>query len=427
MPVGTHSAPLSPALARERLQGISIPPAILDVLRRLDGAGHHGVVVGGAVRDALLGRDEGDWDVASNATPEQVIALFARTIPTGLEHGTVTVMSGRGDQRHAVEITTFRGEGAYEDGRRPSEVRFLEDLEEDLARRDLTINAFAWDPINAVFTDAFGGLDDLREGLIRAVGDPRRRFAEDGLRTMRAVRFAATMGFRLAAETREAIAGALEVFAKVSGERVHVELFKLLRAPQPSLGLRPMIETGLWDVVLLPVSESARDEALAAVDRLPARPLLRLARLLRPAGVERARVEAVVEALKPSRDERARLLQLCGPTVDSLEQALTRDGDEHDPSEVRRAVAKLGRAYLEDGIALLELGPALRATLDADLEGAALTGKELAIKGRDLIAAGVCAPGPALGVTLAALLEWVLDDPSRNRAEALVDHARGLS
>lgn len=418
--------PTSHDEATARMVATVIPSAILAVLRTLDEAGFHGVVVGGAVRDALLGRDGGDWDVASNATPEEVIELFPKTIPTGLEHGTVTVLSGRGEDRHAVELTTFRGEGAYHDGRRPSEVRFLRDLTEDLARRDLTINALAWDPVNAVLTDAFGGLEDMRAGLIRAVGEPERRFNEDGLRTMRAVRFAATMGFALAPETEAAIAGALEVFAKVSRERVRVELVKLLRAPKPSLGLDPMVRTGLWAHVLLPLDDADRAAAIAAVDRLPPRPMLRLTRLLAPArhGADgHARIEATVEALKPSREERARVLALTHPRVDALAEALAAE----DAAAVRRCVAALTRTYLEDAADLLELDAAARDRLGAALEGAALTGKELAIQGRDLIQAGVAKPGPALGKLLAALLDWVLEDPARNHREALLDQARSLA
>ena len=418
--------PDSPAQARERLLQVEIPAAILAVLETLDRAGYHGVVVGGAVRDALLGEDGGDWDVASNATPDEVVALFPKTIPTGIEHGTVTVLSGRGEDRHAIELTTFRGEGEYHDGRRPSEVRFLRELVDDLARRDLTINAFAWDPVNRVFTDAFGGLEDLVAGRIRAVGDPATRFAEDGLRTMRAVRFAATMGFALAPETEAAIAGALEVFAKVSRERVRVELVKLLDAREPSLGLEPMARTGLWDRVLAPLAEPVRAEAIAAVDRLPARPMLRLARLLWPVREDRAALEQVVDALKLSRDERARILRLTDLAVDELGLALA-DGHEEGQdagADVRRIVAAIERAYLDDAVALLELDDAAQARLTAALDGAALTSKELAIKGRDLIAAGIASPGKQLGELIDALLEWVLDDPTRNHAEALLAEAR---
>lgn len=412
--------------ARQRLLGVNIPTPIMAVLETLDRAGYHGVVVGGAVRDALLGEVGGDWDVASNATPQEVVALFPRTIPTGIEHGTITVLTGRGDDRHAVELTTFRGEGEYHDGRRPSEVRFLRELTEDLARRDLTINAFAWDPVNAVFTDAFGGLEDLRAGLIRAVGDAATRFAEDGLRTMRAVRFAATMGFSLAPETEAAIAGALPVFDKVSRERVRVELIKLLAAKRPSLGLVPMARTGLWDRVFAPLGDPVRAETIAAVDRLPARPILRLARLLWPVRHERAQLEHTLDQLKLSREERARALRLTALAVDELAEAVKLT-DESAPACVRRVVAELERGYLDDAMALLELDAEARERIDTALVGAALTGKELAIKGRDLIAAKLAAPGKQLGELLDALLEWVIEEPSRNtEAQLLAEAERRL-
>lgn len=415
--------PIDAAEARTRLLAIQIPAAIIAVLQTLDRAGFHGVVVGGAVRDALLGEAGGDWDVATNATPDEVVSLFPKTIPTGIEHGTITVLSGRGQGRHAVELTTFRGEGVYHDGRRPSEVRFLRELKDDLARRDLTINAFAWDPVNQVFTDAFGGLEDLRAGLIRAVGDAATRFAEDGLRTMRAVRFAASMGFRLAPETHAAIAGALEVFDKVSRERVRVELVKLLSVARPSLGLQPMADTGLWDRVLVPLTEPARSEAIAAVDRLAARPMLRLARLLWPVRFERGPLETTLDLLKPSREERARVLRLTDELVDELREAaaLTEPGAG---ACLRRVVAELGRPYLDDALALLELDEPARARVHAGLAGAALSTKELVVKGRDLIQAKIAAPGKELGDLLDALLEWVLEDPARNQADLLLAEAR---
>jgi tRNA nucleotidyltransferase (CCA-adding enzyme) len=412
--------------ARERMLRVEIPAAIMSVLETLHRAGFHGVVVGGAVRDALLGASGGDWDVASNATPQEVIKLCPRTIPTGIEHGTVTVLSGHGDGRHTVELTTFRGEGDYHDGRRPSEVRFLRELKDDLARRDLTINAFAWDPVNHEFTDAFAGLEDLRAGLIRAVGDAATRFAEDGLRTMRAVRFAATMGFRLAPETEVAITGALDVLDKVSRERVRVELIKLLSAPRPSLGLIPMADTGLWDRVLAPLGPEVRNETIAACDRVPARPILRLARLLWPVRHDRAQVEEILERLKPSRDERACVLRLTEACVDELALALA--GDSSDRAVmIRRSAAEIERAYLDDAAALLELDASTRAVLDAALEGAALSGKELAIKGRDLITAKIATPGPGIGELLEKLLEWVLEDPRRNEPAQLLVHARALA
>ncbi|KIG13217.1 tRNA nucleotidyltransferase [Enhygromyxa salina] len=420
-----QTAPADHDEARARMRAVVIPAAIMTVLETLARAGFHGVVVGGAVRDALLGANGGDWDVASDATPQEVIELFPRTIPTGIEHGTVTVLSGSGEQRHAVELTTFRGEGVYHDGRRPSEVVFLRALEDDLARRDLTINAFAWDPLEAVLTDAFGGLEDLRAGLIRAVGDPATRFAEDGLRTMRAVRFAAAMGFRLAPETEAAIAGALSVFDKVSRERVRVELIKLLAAARPSLGLQPMASTGLWDRVLAPLEPVARDHAIDACDRLPARPMLRLARLLWPVRYDREQVEIIIDALRPSNDERTLLLRLTSELVDELALAVELPDDARAPV-VRKIVAELDATYLDDACALLELDAQTIAAVQAALEGAALTTKQLAIKGADLISAGIATPGPQLGVLLAQLLDAVIEDPSRNSKDALLARAREL-
>ncbi|MCA9714725.1 MAG: tRNA cytidylyltransferase, partial [Myxococcales bacterium] len=179
------------------LEAQSLPSSLMTVARTLHDAGHEVVLVGGAVRDCLLGRARGDWDLATSATPDEVTRLFRKTIPTGVEHGTVTVVLGKGARRVVTEVTTFRGEGDYVDGRRPSEVEFLRELEADLARRDFTVNAFAWNPLTRVFTDCFDGLRDLNRGVIRAVGDPVARFGEDGLRAMRAVRFCATLGYRL--------------------------------------------------------------------------------------------------------------------------------------------------------------------------------------------------------------------------------------
>jgi tRNA nucleotidyltransferase (CCA-adding enzyme) len=411
---------------------VEIPIAIMSVLETLNRAGFHGVLVGGAVRDALLGAVGVDWDVASNATPREVIDLFPRTIPTGIEHGTVTVLSGHGDERHAVELTTFRGEGVYADGRRPSEVRFLRDLKDDLARRDLTINAFAWDPVNRELTDAFAGLEDLRAGLIRAVGDPATRFAEDGLRTMRAVRFAATMGFRLAPETEAAISGALDVFDKVSRERVRVELIKLLAAERPSLGLIPMADTRLWDRVLAPLEAEARSEAIAACDRIPPRPIVRLARLLWPVRHDREQLEVILDGLRPSRDEKATVLRITDACVDELALALSgdqpveREADNWDAEMIRRSAAEIERPYLEDAATLLELDADARARLAEALDGAALSSKELAIKARDLIAAKIATPGPRIGELLDLLLAWVIEDPRRNHTEQLLAHAREL-
>jgi tRNA nucleotidyltransferase/poly(A) polymerase len=248
---------------------------------------------------------------------------------------------------------------------------------------------------------------------------------------MRAVRFAATMGFALAPETEAAIAGALDVFDRVSRERVRVELMKLLAARAPSRGLEPMAATGLWERVLPSLGEEVRVETIEAVDRLPPRPVLRLARLLWPVRSEQALLEATLEKLRPSREERTRVLRATCELVDELALMLDADADadadaERGPS-LRRIIAELDRRHLDDAMAILELDASERQRVEAALEGAALTTKELAIKGRDLIAAKVAAPGPELGELLAALLDWVIDDPSRNESEALLGRARTLA
>jgi len=386
----------------------------------LHDAGHEAVVVGGAVRDALIGRAPGDWDLATSATPAEVQGLFRRTIPTGIEHGTVTVVHGRGDERVQTEVTTFRGEGSYDDGRRPSEVRFLRELEDDLARRDFTVNAFAWNPITAVFTDCFGGLADLHAGVIRAVGDARQRFQEDGLRAMRAVRLCATLEYRLDPATQDAIGGALDILDRVSRERVHVELFKLLGSRRPSLGLAPMAESGIWARVLAPLPAAEVEAAISAVELMRPDPVVRLARLLWPLRGERARVEAIVDGLKPSRDERARVLALTDPAIAPL-------GKLREPAEIRRLAAALGRKHLADATDLLAREWAQVVTIEEACRGAALAVADLAIGGKDLVAAGVAAPGPGLGKLLAALLDWVIEAPARNTAEALLERARALT
>lgn len=420
--------PASREIAQARLVASAIPEPVVEVCRTLSRAGHAGVLVGGAVRDALLGKPVADWDVATSATPDEVIDLFARTIPTGIQHGTVTALvggtrGGKGHDAEPVEITTFRGEGEYHDGRRPTHVEFLRSLEADLARRDLTVNALAWDPIAAELSDPFDGLGDLQRGVIRAVGDPNLRFSEDGLRTMRAVRFCATLAMDLEAQTAAAIPGALHVLDKVSRERVHVELTKLLKSPRPSRGLWPMAETGIWPRVLPEPDPVVRDVAIEAVDAMQADPVARLARLLRPVGDTpdgTAAIEAAIDALKTSRAEKTTIVVLTGPRTRALEQAET-------PQAIRQAVATLHRELLPAALDVLGADQARRTAVHAAVDGAPLTVGELAIKARDLIAAGVAKPGPALGDLMDGLLAWTMEDPTRNRSEALVEHARTLA
>ncbi len=279
-----------------------IPPDVLAVCRRLRDAGHEAHLVGGGVRDMLLGRQPADFDVATDAVPEAVLDLFGKgfAVPTGLKHGTVTVLTDTAPPRH-VEVTTFRGEGEYLDGRRPSSVTYVKSLREDLARRDFTMNAIAFDPLADAVTDPFEGRADLSRGVIRAVGDPMARFREDGLRPMRAVRQAAQLAFDIDPPTQAAIRPTLDVFRKVSAERIRDELLKLLGAPQPSRGLLLMRDTGLLGDVIPELLESVGctqnrfhkhdvfDHTLHVVDETRGDPILRLGALLHDVGKPRAR------------------------------------------------------------------------------------------------------------------------------------------
>lgn len=401
------------------LRAAEVPPPILEVARTLQGHGHAAVLVGGAVRDVLLGLGAADWDLATSALPQEVQAAFRRTVPTGIEHGTVTVLVRGPDRPIGVEVTTFRGEGAYTDGRRPSAITFLRELVEDLARRDFTVNALAWDPLAEVFTDPFGGLADLQTSTLRAVGDPARRFAEDGLRTMRAVRLCASRSLSLDPATAAAIGGALDVLAKVSRERVHVELVKLLAAPVPSRGLVPMHATGVWPHVLPVLDDAVRDGVIAAVDALAPDPVLRLARLLVPvARRDAAEVTRALDGLRHGRADRSRLGALLGDAALGF-------GEVRGAVEIRRAASAIGRAHVEDAIALAAPGDDALGAIRAALDGAALAIGELAIGGGDLVAAGLAAPGPAMGQVLRELLAHVIERPADNERGRLLALAAG--
>jgi tRNA nucleotidyltransferase (CCA-adding enzyme) len=419
------------ALARARAH---LPPPIEKVLRTLDAEGHRSWIVGGAVRDLLLDRPrrETDFDVATPATPEQVTALFRKVIPTGIEHGTVTVVLGG----EAVEVTTFRGEGAYVDGRRPESVTFLADLEADLARRDFTMNALAWDPLAPEFRDPFAGRADMARRLVRAVGDPAARFGEDGLRPMRAVRFAAQLGYGLHPRTRAAIPGALDVVRKVSVERVSDELSQLVVAPHADRALRLMRATGLLDVVLPALaagSAAALDHAIAVLRRVPEEPALRFGALLHGLGPDET--ERILVALRQPRrvsDEAAALVRAhaCRATAPEPLPA--------SPADVRRWLARVGLARSDAQLALARAEAAAAgarsavaeverlagAVAEAKAAAPPLSAQDLALDGRAVMAILGAGPGPHVGEALRHLLERVLEDPSLNAPAPLEAEVR---
>ncbi|HEX4454248.1 MAG TPA: hypothetical protein VH143_25470 [Kofleriaceae bacterium] len=425
----------------EALQKLAaaVPANVREVCARLSAAGHEAVTVGGAVRDALLDRAPGDWDVATSAHPDHVLALFRHTIPTGLQHGTVTVITGRGIESH-VEVTTFRGEGAYSDARRPDHVTFGVPLVEDLARRDLVVNAIAYDPAHDRLIDPFGGRADLDARRLRAVGDPVARFTEDGLRVMRVVRFAAKLEFAIDPATEAAIGAALPSLAKVSRERVSDELRKLLAAREPSRGLVPAARTGIIATIapeLAPQIANA-DVWAARIDRAPSE--TRLAAMFAPLArttvdevtarhVDRevvARVAAIAKALKFSNAEAEAAAMLVGA-------AHATAWAPWNPAEVRRLLRELGAKLRPLAIALWTsaavrpnspLVAEARRVLDAR-EPLAIG--DLAIGGQDLVGDLALKPGPVVGQILDLLLTVVLDDPTLNAREPLLERARKLA
>jgi tRNA nucleotidyltransferase (CCA-adding enzyme) len=417
----------------------SFPPPVLSVLRRLGDAGHRSWLVGGAVRDLLLHRprEAQDFDVATPATPGEVTALFSRVIPTGIDHGTVTVLVGKAK----VEVTTFRGEGEYVDGRRPESVVFHGDLTEDLARRDITINALAFDPLSHELRDPFHGIDDLRRRVLRAVGDARERFAEDGLRAMRAVRFAAQLGYDLHARTRAAIPGALDVVRKVSTERVAEELTRLIVAQHAERGVELMHGTGLLNVVLpavaaLPAAE--RRHSITGLEALPPEPELRFAWLLHRAlspeagaqvlfGLRMARriTDAVAALLRQHACPRAGgALGGPGPGP-ALRRWLSEGGRERWPELValravearafptrhRRGAQRSVRSFAW----AVERELAARPPLSLG---------ELALDGRGLMELVGAESGAWVGETLRHLLDCVVAAPDRNTPGSLATLAR---
>lgn len=371
-----------------------------------------------------------DWDLATTAEPALVLTLFKRVIPTGLEHGTVTVVLSK---QH-FEVTTLRGEVGHSDGRRPDQVYFVDDLEEDLLRRDLTVNAMAYDVERRSFHDPFSGLEDLNHKRLRAVGDPAARFAEDGLRVLRCARFCATLEFEVEEETAAAIRPSLASFRKVAQERVRDEWFKALRSRQPSRFIRVIREHGLLEITFPEMfsgersSEEAEAFCLSRLDAAPRSPIFRLA-LLGSLGVPQSiSTRDWGSRLKLSREESAEL--------NLLQEAQLPVEFIRSPSEqaARRFLSRVGRPALSSLLAfqrsvhpepsqLQAAHDLLQAQLDS---GCALNLKELKVGGRELIAAGV-PKGPALGQCLQALLEVVLDDPTQNTPESLIRRALELN
>lgn len=404
---------------------IKLDPGAALLLDALHGAGHAAYAVGGCVRDSLLGLAPHDWDLCTSARPEQVMALFGeeKCIPTGLQHGTVTVKQGG----RLYETTTFRTEGAYSDGRHPDAVCFVPDVREDLARRDFTINAMAYSAEEGLI-DPFGGRDDLAAHLVRAVGEPERRFEEDALRILRLYRFAARFGFAIDPATGAAARALGPHLDCVSAERIQEELLKLLAAPRPGSYLEPAVLA-----VILPELEPEKQpeqfaELCRTIDRIeptaenvPAR----LAALLCPLGEAGAR--KALRKLKCSNALTDEVTALERETPGTPNTTLTVQAKRllgrYELPTIQRLTALCSARHPEQ----TEAFAALRAEAEQlTAENACCRVSQLAVNGRDLMAAGV-RPGPGLRQVLNALLEAVITGQTPNEKDALLAAAAQFS
>lgn len=453
---------------------------IPDILKKMNEIfvqhGYKAYLVGGAVRDMLMGKEPHDWDVTTDATPEQVMSIFRKVIPTGIAHGTVTVHF----MKNEIEVTTFRTESDYSDGRHPDKVEYTGNIEEDLSRRDFTINAIASYLGDGTITDPFHGRDDIKRKIIRTVGNPLERFSEDGLRPVRAVRFSAQLGFEIERETLKAISEP-EILKKTSGislERFRDELLKLMKAEKPSAGLKLMEESGILDI-FIPEFKKCRgciqgdfrgyhqfdvlDHLFYACDGAPAsKQNVRLAALFHDIGKpdvkrviptpqgdqftfynhEAKSQQITKEILFRLKFSNAEITNICHLVVNHMFN-YTQDWTD---AAVRRFLAKIQAENLEDlydlrladiygmnnapvrgqdsrTIALLN---ELKDRISKETEkNSVLSLKQLAVNGKDLMKNGISA-GKDLGFVLNQLLETVLEDPSQNEKEQLIKIALNI-
>ena len=437
---------------------IELPRKVVLIIKNLQRHGYDAYAVGGCVRDSILNRKPEDWDITTSAKPEQVKRIFRRTVDTGIEHGTVTVLIGK----DGFEVTTYRVDGLYEDGRHPKEVTFTSRLEEDLKRRDFTINAMAYNDDERL-VDAFGGMRDLNYHLIRCVGDPKERFSEDALRILRAVRFSAQLAFPIEPETAEAIKSLAPNLEKISAERIQAELVKLLVSDHPER-IQDACELGITKVVLpewddmVGVKQNTPHHkydvaahTVHALQNVKNDKVLRLTMLFHDMGKpvmkttdENGRdhfkghaiaseqiAKTVMKRLKFDNDTIRKVTKLVAyhdyrmePTGPNVRRAMHEIGVELFPYylAVRLADTKAQSSYerrgkLENIIQIRELyRNALR-------NKECVTLKDLAVTGTDLINLGI-APGKELGTLLNELLDMVIEDPAWNQKGKLCDYVK---
>lgn len=385
------------------------PDYIKSIIARFESAGEEAFIVGGCLRDALLGKTPDDFDMATSALPERTMELFCdkKLITNGLKHGTVTVII----DSHPIEITTFRIDGSYTDSRHPDKVRFTAKIEEDLSRRDFTVNAMAYNE-TAGLVDPFGGREDLELKTLRAVGEPDRRFDEDALRIMRAFRFSAQLGFNIESGTLDGVSAKKEGLANIARERIGVEFLKLVASPSPIGTLREMKRLGVLPYVLGDYCPS--DELITLIENMPATPSARLGFLLSETDGHSAR--AILRELRYSS-------KLISASAAVAEGSRIKICDGYDAG---RLVSRFGDSapYAALASELLGVSPVGAYGLAASRLSQPHSLGDLALKGSDVIALG--ASGKQIGEILNSLLDAVLDDPSKNERDILTDLAKDL-
>ena len=437
---------------------IKLPENAKKILDTMHEAGYEAYVVGGCVRDALLSREPGDWDITTNALPEDIKKLFKRTVDTGIEHGTVTVLM----DKEGYEVTTYRIDGKYEDSRHPSEVTFTKSLTEDMRRRDFTINAMAYNEEEGLI-DRFGGIDDLENKLIRCVGEPTERFSEDALRIMRAVRFSAQLDYYIEEKTKEAIKELAPTLSKISAERIQTELVKLLVSDHPEKA-GVMYELGITKVILPEFDAcmeteqynphhmySVGEHIIKSLEYVRNDKVLRLTMFLhdiaKPATITTGEdglnhfhghaqlgermAHDIFRRLKFDRNTMDRVCNLIKyhddrfpATAKNVRRFMNRVGEDEFPFllDVKYAdTMAQSEYYREEKLKNIEDSRALYEEIKK--EGECVSLKKLAVNGKDLIGLGV-APGKQIGEVLGAMLEDVIDEPSHNNKEYLLDPER---
>jgi len=381
------------------------PEHIVSVLKRLASEGHDGFLVGGCVRDAIMNRPVHDWDLATSATPVDVARLFPKTVQTGEKFGTVTVVTPDG----TVEVTTFRTEGEYLNGRHPEEVEFVSNINEDLSRRDFTINAMA-ESAEGELIDPFGGIEDIKNGVIRCVGGPNTRFSEDALRMFRAMRFSAEFGFTIETETLHAIYANAGLASRISAERIRTEMEKTLMSPKPEIA-GEMIMIGLLDKYV--AISGKNPEGLEKITKLPQEETLRWCAFCAVL-LEKRIIRSATELLHDMRFD--------GKTIKTCQRALTIPVFPIDKTEIKQLLSIYDAAVVRTAAAVSDVLVDDNALERADYilaSGECTTLGELAVAGRDLLELGH-PPGPELGETLNILLEHVIENPQDNKREVLL-------